>query len=152
MPVQIRRAQPEEAAVLTELSIRSKAHWGYDAAFMAQAAAELALTENDICHHHVYVAESKGRIVGFHELKGLPPDAVLNRLFVEPDWMGHGIGRALFEHAVRLAKEQGFVRVIFDSDPFARRFYEWMGAVVIGETPSGSIPGRMLPRMEFRRD
>ncbi len=30
----IRRAKPEEAQLLTELCMRSKAYWGYDAAFL----------------------------------------------------------------------------------------------------------------------
>lgn len=35
-------------------------------------------------------------------------------------------------------------------DPFAVAFYEAMGMRITGESPSGSIPGRMLPRMERR--
>ena len=44
---------------------------------------------------------------------------------------------------------RGAARAIgLDADPHAVGFYEHMGAKVIGEAPSGSIPGRMLPRME----
>ena len=35
-----------------------------------------------------------------------------------------------------------------DSDPHAVGFYEKMGLKVKGWSPSGSIPGRLLPRME----
>ncbi|MCC0041531.1 MAG: hypothetical protein H6880_05120 [Rhodobiaceae bacterium] len=35
-------------------------------------------------------------------------------------------------------------------DPFAVAFYEAMGMRITGESPSGSIPGRMLPRMQRR--
>ena len=37
----IRRARPEDAALLTDLTVRSKSHWGYDADFLADAAANL---------------------------------------------------------------------------------------------------------------
>ena len=39
--VEIRLARREEAAALSELCARSKAVWGYDAAFMALARAAL---------------------------------------------------------------------------------------------------------------
>jgi hypothetical protein len=35
----------------------------------------------------------------------------------------------------------------FDSDRHAEGFYRAMGMRRIGEAPSGSIPGRMLPRL-----
>lgn len=37
----IRRARPEDAALLTDLTVRSKSHWGYEADFLADAAANL---------------------------------------------------------------------------------------------------------------
>ena len=48
------------------------------------------------------------------------------------------------------AREAGAERIVLDSDPHAVGFYERMGCRVIGEAPSGSIPGRMLPHMEKR--
>nr|WP_211354784.1 hypothetical protein [Stackebrandtia albiflava] len=38
----------------------------------------------------------------------------------------------------------------WDADPGAEPFYRRMGAVRIGEAPSGSVPGRVLPRMTVR--
>ena len=41
--VQVRSAKPGESQNLTALCVRSKAHWGYDAAFMKLSAAALAI-------------------------------------------------------------------------------------------------------------
>jgi hypothetical protein len=41
--VEIRKARPDEAGELTELALRSKAHWGYDEAFMASCREELTV-------------------------------------------------------------------------------------------------------------
>ena len=40
----LRPARPEEAPALTELCLRSKAVWGYDAAFMQACRRELTMT------------------------------------------------------------------------------------------------------------
>ena len=39
----LRTPRPDEAAILTELSLRSKAVWGYDEAFMLSCRNELML-------------------------------------------------------------------------------------------------------------
>jgi hypothetical protein len=44
----------------------------------------------------------------------------------------------------------GFTALRIDADPHAEGFYRAMGAVRVGETPSSSIPGRMLPLMTVR--
>src|SRR5256885_15575300 len=54
----IRPARPGEAAAMTTLCIRSKAHWGYDAGFMRQAEAALTISEAMIEAGRVLVAES----------------------------------------------------------------------------------------------
>lgn len=69
----------------------------------------------------------------------------MDGLFVEPDAIGRGVGRRLFEHATAAAASLGFGRLTIDADPNAEPFYVAMGATRIGATPSGSIPGRMLP-------
>ena len=75
----------------------------------------------------------------------LGAEADLAKLFVAPTAQGAGIGRALFAWAVAEARRKGARRMTIESDPHARAFYERMGAAVIGEAPSGAIPGRTLP-------
>ena len=139
----VRPARVDEAVALTELAMRSKAHWGYDDAFMAACRDELTIREDHIAH--VDVAELDGQIVGMVRLE---PECVED-LFVEPTAIGTGVGRVLFRHVVRRAAAEGMARLSIDADPNAEGFYLAMGAVRVGESPSGSIPGRLLPRLEL---
>lgn len=149
----IRPARVDEAAALTELAMRSKAHWGYDDEFMAACRDELTIRPEHI--PRVDVAEVDGQVIGMVRLEPETPgpsgrlSGELEDLFVEPDAIGTGVGRALFRHVVRRAAAQGMARLCFDADPNAEPFYASMGAVRVGESPSGSIPGRMLPRLEL---
>ncbi len=148
-PITIRPARKHEAEVLTAIALASKAHWGYDAAFMEMCRLEMSVSPEDIETQTVVVAQVGPKIVGFYSLE---PDGTgggeLHKLFVSPDFIGHGIGRRLFEDMCLQASSAGFQTIFLDSDPYALGFYERMGCAVIGEMPSGSIPGRMLPRMQ----
>ena len=53
----IRRARPEEAGVLSALALRSKAHWGYDADFLAACRDDLTLIPEEIATSMVYVLD-----------------------------------------------------------------------------------------------
>ncbi len=68
-------------------------------------------------------------------------------MFVDPQAIGQGIGRLLFEHTIAVGRDLGFTQVTIDADPNAEPFYRAMGAVRIGDVPSGSIAGRVLPQM-----
>lgn len=85
--------------------------------------------------------------MGFTTLEGDPPQGVLGMMFVDPDVIGKGIGRLLFDHVVVTARELGFTQFTIDADPNAEPFYEAMGAVPVGVAPSGSIPGRTLTQL-----
>lgn len=145
--IRIRPGRPEEAEALTELALRSKAHWGYDAAFLDACRAELTLTPEDVVVDRVVVAEVDDVVVGLVALAGTPPQGDLSFLFVDPSSMGGGVGRALFAAAVRTARAEGFSGFTVEADPDAEAFYLQMGARRDGSVPSGSIPGRMLPRL-----
>jgi GNAT superfamily N-acetyltransferase len=73
----------------------------------------------------------------------------LEDLFVEPDHIGSGVGRALWEHAIDAARALGFARITLEADPGAEPFYLAMGGRRCGSVPSGSIPDRRLPLLEF---
>jgi len=147
--VQLRAARPGEAQTLTELALRSKAYWGYDDAFMAACRDELTMRADELERRRVTVAERDGRIAGFVSVEGEPPEGAVGMMFVDPELIGRGVGRLLFEHALGSARSAGFTRLTIDADPNAAPFYRSMGAVQIGETPSGSIPGRTLPLLEI---
>lgn len=145
----IRRARPEEADALMALARRSKAHWGYDAEFMELVSEAMTLSAADVTAHEVWVLEDdSARVVGFHRVIVGEP-AELEDMWVEPDAMGAGFGRRLFEHAVAVARSAGASALELDADPNAVGFYERMGMVRLGETPSTLIPGRALPRMRL---
>jgi GNAT superfamily N-acetyltransferase len=65
--------------------------------------------------------------------------------FLEPAVIGTGLGRMLWEHAVKSASERGFHTLTLESDPHAEPFYLRMGAERIGEREVA--PGRVLPLM-----
>ncbi len=144
MSVSVRPARFGEARLLTELALRSKAHWGYDAAFLASCREELTLDDAEHAGRRTTVAERDGGVVGFTTLEGEPPQGVLGMMFVDPDAIGEGVGRLLFAHAVEAAGALGFTRFTIDADPNAEPFYAAMGGVPVGTVPSGSIPGRSL--------
>ncbi|MFB7905660.1 GNAT family N-acetyltransferase [Kitasatospora sp. NPDC056076] len=143
--MRIRSARPDEAELLTAIALRAKAYWGYDEAFMAACREELSLDAAAVERASTLVAEEGGRVLGFAVLSGAPPSGELDLLYVEPDRIGRGVGRALFEEVRDRARALGLRRFTVDADPNAEPFYLAMGAVRIGSTPSGSIPGRELP-------
>ncbi|WP_344049663.1 GNAT family N-acetyltransferase [Streptomyces thermoalcalitolerans] len=149
MDVRIRPARAAEAGTLTDLALRSKAYWGYDAQFMEACRDELTLAADEVTRRRAMVAERDGRILGFTTLEGEPPAGVLGMMFVDPQAIGRGIGRLLFEHTVATGRDLGFTRLTIDADPHAEPFYRAMGAVRTGNVPSGSIAGRVLPQMTF---
>jgi len=147
----IRRARPAEAGALSALALRSKAHWGYDADFLAACRDDLTLSADDIATSTVYVVDGADASLGFYRLV-LQSDGVaeLDALFVEPAAMGQGIGRKLWRHVVATAAKLGCSEIVLQSDPRAEGFYLAMGAQRGGESESTVLPGRMLPLMRFR--
>jgi GNAT superfamily N-acetyltransferase len=147
--VRLRAARVDEAAMLSELALRSKAHWGYSAEFIEACREELTVHPGEINAGRVTVAELDGVVVGMYLIGGAPPLGEIEDFFVEPAHIGTGLGGLMFRALRAAATEAGFTHLRVDADPNAAGFYERQGAVRIGEEPSGSISGRMLPRLEL---
>lgn len=150
MPVQVRPAKPGEAQSLTALCVRSKAYWGYDAAFMKLSASSLTVSESDIAADRVLVAvNDAGTVVGMASVVPEGKTSDLDMLSVDPPAIGSGAGQALYVAAVALARRQGARRMTILADPHAASFYERMGARFLRNAPSDAIPGRTLPYYEM---
>lgn len=145
----IRSARSDELPGLSDLCFRSKAVWGYDQRFMEACRQELSLGPQDLEQTHVAVAEQDGRILGVVQIRISAGEAELLKLFIEPRALRKGIGRVLFASAADVSSGAGASRIVIESDPEAAPFYRKMGARDAGQAPSGSIPGRMLPRLVF---
>ena len=107
MQVRIRTPDVAELPALSELCLRSKAVWGYDAAFMAACRAELTLHPNDLLSSRIVVAERAGAILGVAQVKLIGQEADLTKLFVEPSALRGGIGKVLFVWAADAARDPG---------------------------------------------
>lgn len=149
MPV-LRPLRPEELPLAHTLCLRSKAHWGYDAAFMAACREELRLTPEDLATDAVIAAADASGLAGLAQVSAEGANSHLEKLFVAPERMGLGLGRILYDWALGAAGRLGASRLIIEADPDAAAFYQRMGAELAGTAPSGSIEGRMLPRLVHR--
>jgi GNAT superfamily N-acetyltransferase len=146
----IRPARVDEARLLSDLALRSKAYWGYSPEFIEQCREELSYSEEQLHAEHMrfFVIESAQRVAGFYALKQLSATEIeLEAMFVEPACIGRGLGRLLIEHAKSVASAMGARQLIIQSDPYAESFYAAAGGVVTGTRESASIPGRYLPTL-----
>lgn len=148
MGIAVRPARPEEADALTDLSLRSKQSNGYDDAFMAACVEELTVRAADIEAGDFWVAEADG----IRGCAWLCPDTdgpggQVHAFFIDPARQRRGVGRLLWAHILKRATALGLMHLYLDADPNAVPFYEAMGFQVTGAVPSGSIPGRTIPRM-----
>lgn len=148
----VRPAEIDDIDAMTDVSIRSKQSNGYDDAFMDACRDELAITVAHLCQGEYWVACEGMEIIG---CASLCPDkdhrsGEVHSFFIDPDHQGRGIGRLIWDQLLRRAHAYAMTEVRLDSDPNAVPFYEAMGFRVVGDAPSGSIPGRRIPHMTLK--
>jgi GNAT superfamily N-acetyltransferase len=147
-PITIRSAGEHEAGEISELAMRSKAYWGYSQEFMEACREELTVTPEHINSEdlHYVVAEGASELLGYYAIEKCTQfEYELDALFVEPEHIGEGIGKALMNHAKHALGVLGAKTLIIQGDPHAVEFYRAAGGRQIGERESASISGRSLP-------
>lgn len=146
--IRYRAATPEDAAELSAVALAAKKHWGYPPAWIALWRNDLTVNVARIERDYLLVAETTSQIAGFIGVSRDGSSAEIEHLWVRPEFMGQGIGRALIGQALRWCEEAGVDRLQVVSDPNARGFYEALGARLTGEEASIPAP-RMLPVLQF---
>jgi GNAT superfamily N-acetyltransferase len=131
--VEIRRASPEDAEVLTHISFAAKRYWGYPERWILHWSESLTITPRFVRNNEVYAGVSSDEPFGFYALTGTDCELELEHLWVSPAWIGSGVGRLLFEHAMDRAASWGAKSVEIEADPNAEGFYLRMGARRVGE-------------------
>jgi RimJ/RimL family protein N-acetyltransferase len=144
---QILRALPADSDTLKQIAIASKGYWNYSEELMTQWANSPIITPASITAAAVYKALVDTSTVGWYRLWTGDKTDILDDLWVIPAFIGKGIGRSLFQHAVAQARADGALYIELDSDPNSQPFYEHMGCINIGE--SLTPWDRYIPRMRY---
>ena len=151
--MQVRFAEIHEADLLSDLCFRSKTFWGYDTAFMEACRESLKINSQQIENGYVLVAADGQSLAGVSAMDPIGNSAwELDAFFVDPDFIGKGVGRLLFHAVVDLLTQRNCKELKIVSDPQARPFYEKMGALYERDTQSDVFPDRLLPLLKFTLD
>ncbi len=135
--IRIRPCRDEEGERLREIAIAAKSHWGYDIDRVRAWAAMGDFSSHGLRSKDVHVAETGGRVVGWTALIQRDDVCWLDDLWIDPEWIGKGIGSRLFRHALERGRELGARRIELEAEPNALGFYEKMGARFLRDSPPG---------------
>jgi len=150
MNVLVRRTLPEEADVLSEIAFSAKGHWGYPERWMEIWKPQLIFSPEYFIKNESWTAEHDNKPIAFYTLQDKDGNAWIENLWVLPKYIGEGIGKQLYLHALSRSRELGYSKLQLVSDPNAVGFYEKLGMIRIGEH-NYPIEGqdRILPVMEI---
>jgi ribosomal protein S18 acetylase RimI-like enzyme len=164
----IREAVPEDARAIAEIHVRS-----WQAAYRGQLTDDFldALAVEDRLDQHrrsleepragwtTWVVEEGAGPVGF-AVTGPSEDAdageqtaELYAIYLDPERLGTGTGRRLFEHAVEDLRSRGFRTAtlwVLETNVRARRFYEAAGWANDGTVTSERVDCEMRPTVRYR--
>ena len=133
-PIRIREGRAGEFERLREIAVAAKAHWGYELAQVREWAATGAFDPDSLSARLVYVAERESEPIGWAALVPRGTVGWLEDLWVEPAWIGRGVGRMLFEHVAESARRLGARRLEWEVEPNARGFYERVGGAYVRDS------------------
>lgn len=168
MPLTIREARPADADALAELHVRAwrSAYRGqlsdaYLDGLVAEDRAEQwrATLADPRETWRTWLAEDDGSVVGW-ATTGPTEDADADErtaevyaIYLDPERVGTGAGRMLFEHALDDLRERRFAAVtlwVLETNQRARRFYEIAGWKPDGAVTSERVDCEMRPTVRYR--
>lgn len=146
----IKKAIPNDHKILTEITKKSKAHWGYSEEQIEIWSEFLTVSKEYVETKSVYNLIVEDQIIGyysfFHESENI---IKLDNLFVLPDFIGKGFGKILMNDFLVQIKNSDAQKVILNSEPNAEDFYIKFGFVKVGQIET-SIKDRYMPIMELK--
>jgi len=146
--MKIEKAKPSNHLVLSELTKRSKAFWGYSQKQIEEWDEQLTVSEKYIIENEVYTLEGEKKIIGYYSFYPIDEKKVkLDNIFILPEFIRKKYGSYLMTDFLSRVKKSGFSVVTLNSDPNSVNFYEKMGFEEIGQQKT-SIANRFMPIME----
>ena len=107
--------------------------------------ADLEWDAFDAVSMHALAVDAGGNAIGCGRLL---PDGHVGRMAVLAQWRGQGVGAALLEHLIAIARQRGDVRVRLHAQTQAMPFYARFGFAPVGvEFMEAGIPHRTMERV-----
>jgi len=148
----ISKATADDAEILTNITKKSKSHWGYSNEQIESWSSQLTITTNYIETNKIYKLVINDLVVGYYSYVILEENVVqLDNLFVLPEYIRKGLGTFLMSDFLDRCKALKFQKVVLDADPNAENFYKKHGFKTVGQIET-SIKDRFLPIMELHLD
>jgi GNAT superfamily N-acetyltransferase len=145
-----RRATDADVETIRAIIVRSMAYWPRDPAYLEEAVGLMSLDADDLERDEAWLLEGERGPIGFYRLSIDGDRAEIEEFHLEPDRIGQGYGRRMFEHGVSRATERGVKNVVWSCDANALGFYLAMGGQVTGSIPSGIEGDEPLTEMALR--
>ncbi len=137
-----------EANELNRIAIESESYWGYDSDFMDKFKIIYQVTEEFIKGNQTFILYEDERIIGFYSISNKPKGNELEYFYIEPHCIGKGYGKGMWDHLINYCKAHNIKDFALVTSPQAKRFYEKMGAMYIGEVESTLEKGREIPKLK----
>jgi ribosomal protein S18 acetylase RimI-like enzyme len=144
--VLIRDAVPGDMTALSWVYRRSSLSNEGDRPNLLAYPETLEFSDLAVRERRTRAAVAEGKVAGFASWLGAGDAVEIEDLFVDPDWMRRGIGRALVLDMISIARGRGIERVEVTANPHALAFYEKAGFVVYREVVTRF---RTAPRMRL---
>ena len=145
----IEKAINTDHEILTGITKRSKAHWGYSEEQIEIWSEFLTISSGYIDANAVYKLIVENHIVAYYSFLHEDEKTIkLDNLFVLPEYIGKGLGRSLMEHFLLNIKKTNANKITLNSEPNSELFYSKLGFAKVGEIET-SIKDRFLPIMEL---
>ena len=87
--------------------------------------------------YKIYLAVREGNVIGTFALLVMDnlghmgaPSAIIEDVAVDPEWQGHGVGKMMMRHALKICSEKGCYKAVLSSNlkrERAHAFYESLG-------------------------
>ena len=130
---EIRWATVEDLPALRDVFRRSSWSNEGDRPLLTEHPEFLELADTAVREGRTRVAvDDTGAVVGFSSIVRRGDAFEVEDLFVDPDRMRHGIGLALVDDLVDLARTEGVARLEVDGNDHALAFYARAGFVALG--------------------
>lgn len=147
---EILQANLNDAYELTALTKLSKASWGYSEAQMELWTDQLTITPDYIQLNSLFKLMHQQSIIGYYSyLKKDQPIALLDMLFIHPEFQRRGLGKLLLQDAIQKIRESKFTTIRLESDPYAEPFYRSQGFQILSYRDT-EISNRKLALMELK--